>query len=163
MRKMAFSLLAIFAVLCWVTTASAHKTTLGSGDKSVCKNGSWAIQNTSETAETTVVFNPGPYGYHWGKPHKRSIAPGGFQQGGIAILTTFENKGPAPVTVNCQRRAIDFFHDWKVDSGSGMTYQPDYHMDHVQPGTYIEPGLGMPEGTERGIAGVTGSKPEDQR
>jgi hypothetical protein len=36
-------------------------------------------------------------------------------------------------------------------------------MDHVTPGTYIEPGLGQPEGTERGIFGVSGAKKEIDR
>ena len=61
------------------------------------------------------------------------------------------------VTVNCQRQATDFFHDWKIDAGSGQTYQPNYTMDHVTPGTYIEPGLGQPVGTERGIFGGQGT------
>ena len=41
--------------------------------------------------------------------------------------------------------------------GSGKSYQPNYSMDHVTPGTYIEPGLGQPEGTERGIFGTQGT------
>ncbi len=48
-------------------------------------------------------------------------------------------------------------HDWKIDAGSGKTYQSDYHMDKVLPGTYIEPGLGQPQGTERGIGAVMGA------
>lgn len=51
----------------------------------------------------------------------------------------------------------DFRHDWKIEAGAGKTYQSDYHMDHVQPGTYVEPGLGQPQGTERGI----GAKMQD--
>ena len=39
----------------------------------------------------------------------------------------------------------------KIDAGSGKTYQPNYHMDHVRPGTYIEPGMGMEQGHERGL------------
>mgnify|MGYP001208650426 CR=1 FL=1 len=40
-----------------------------------------------------------------------------------------------------------------------MTYQPDYHLDHVKPGTYIEPGMGQPEGTEgRGLYQGIGSQ-----
>ena len=52
---------------------------------------------------------------------------------------------------------MDWKVDWKVDPGSGKSYQPNYTMDHVTPGTYIEPGLGQPEGTERGIFGTQGT------
>ncbi len=48
-------------------------------------------------------------------------------------------------------------HDWKIDPGSGKTYQSNYALDKVQPGTYIEPGLGMPQGMERGIGSARGS------
>ncbi len=72
------------------------------------------------------------------------------------------NKGPGRISVNCQRQRFDR-HDWKIDAGSGKTYQSNYHLDHVKPETYIEPGLGQPEGTERGVFGVTGAKPEAYR
>ena len=64
--------------------------------------------------------------------------------------------------MNCQRQRYDR-HDWKMDSGSGKTYQSNYHMDHVRPNTYIEPGMGIPEGTERGISGVSGNRSEANR
>ena len=78
------------------------------------------------------------------------------------LKTTFKNNGPGNVIVNCQRQRADR-HDWKIDAGSGKTYQSEYHLDHVQPGTYIEPGLGLPEGTERGIFGTQGEKREVER
>ena len=53
--------------------------------------------------------------------------------------------------MNCQKRDNNAAHDWKIDPGSHKTYQVDYHMDHVRPSTYIEPGMGQPEGTERGL------------
>ncbi|MBT5762458.1 MAG: hypothetical protein HOI59_01200, partial [Nitrospina sp.] len=46
--------------------------------------------------------------------------------------------------------------DWKKDAGSQKTYQNNYHMDHVTPSTYIEPGMGQPEGTERGLFSQNG-------
>jgi hypothetical protein len=110
-----------------------------------------------------LVFNVGPIGYGWGKDVTRTLAPGGYQANAMAQRTVFKNKGPGKVTINCQRRATDFFHDWKIDAGAGTTYQPNYSSDHVRPGTYIEPGLGMPQGTERGVFGVAGAKKERDR
>ncbi|MBT5257712.1 MAG: hypothetical protein HOL75_02225, partial [Nitrospina sp.] len=80
----------------------------------------------------------------------------------IAQKTVFKNKGPGNVSVNCQRQRFDR-HDWKIDAGSGKTYQSDYHMDHVTPGSYIEPGFGMPQGTERGLFSNMGNKSERNR
>ena len=53
--------------------------------------------------------------------------------------------------MNCQKRDSQALHDWKIDPGAQTTYQVNYHLDHVRPGTYIEPGMGQPEGTERGL------------
>ncbi len=156
-KLMALAMVLAFAAV--ATTASANETLLKSGESGVCENASWIAYNTSEDQETTLVFNVGPIGYGWGKDVPRDIAPGGYQANALAKKTTFTNKGPGAVMVNCQRQRFDR-HDWKIDAGSGKTYQSDYHMDHVQPNTYIEPGLGMPEGTERGIGAVMGHRGE---
>ena len=161
-RKLIAVLSVAFVLLAFASLAAANETAVKPGGKSVCENASWIFYNTSETKSTTVTFDIGPWGYNWGKKMTRVIAPGGYQAGSIAMRTDFWNKGPAPIVVNCQRQRFDR-HDWKIDPGSQKTYQTNYHMDHVQPSTYIEPGLGQPEGTERGIAGVTGSKSESQR
>lgn len=148
--------LAFFAI---ATTASANETLLKAGDSGVCDNASWIAYNTSETEETQLIFNVGVLGYGWSKEFTRALPPGGYQANALTKRTTFNNKGPGAVIVNCQRQRNDR-HDWKIDAGSGKTYQSNYHLDHVQPGTYIEPGLGMPEGTERGIGAVMGHKGE---
>jgi hypothetical protein len=161
-RKLIAVLSVAFVLLAFTTLAAANETTLKSGQHSVCENASWIFYNTSEDKSTTVTFDIGPWSYNWGKKMTRTVAPGGYQAGSIAIKTDFWNKGPGDVVVNCQRQRYDR-HDWKIDAGSGKTYQSNYHMDHVQPGTYIEPGLGMPEGTERGIGGVSGERSELHR
>ncbi len=161
-RKLIAVLSVAFVLLAFTTLAAANETTLKSGQHSVCENASWIFYNTSEDKSTTVTFDIGPWSYNWGKKMTRTVAPGGYQAGSIAIKTDFWNKGPGDVVVNCQRQRYDR-HDWKIDAGSGKTYQSNYHMDHVQPGTYIEPGLGLPEGTERGIGGVSGGRSELNR
>ena len=161
-RKLIAVLSVAFVLLAFTTLAAANETTLKSGQHSVCENASWIFYNTSEDKSTTVTFDIGPWSYNWGKKMTRTVAPGGYQAGSIAIKTDFWNKGPGDVVVNCQRQRYDR-HDWKMDPGSGKTYQSNYHMDHVQPGTYIEPGLGLPEGTERGIGGVSGGRSELNR
>lgn len=161
-RKMVAVAAMVLAFVAFSTMASANRTILNAGESSVCENASWIAYNTSETDETTLEFNIGPHAYNWGKVYKREIPPGGYQTNAIAKRTTFTNKGPAEVIVNCQRQRYDR-HDWKIDAGSGKTYQSNFHLDHVVPGTYIEPGLGLPRGTERGIMGVTGDKPEAYR
>lgn len=161
-RKLTAVLFVVFALLAVTSLAIANETLLKPGQSSICENASWIAYNTSETKSTSLHFDIGPWGYNWGKLMKRVVAPGGYQAGSIAMKTQFWNKGPGDVVVNCQRQRYDR-HNWKIDPGSGKTYQSNYHMDHVQPGTYIEPGLGMPDGTERGISGVTGSKSELNR
>ena len=143
--------------------ASAAVNVLAAGQTTTCEKAGWVATNQDEKRSTQLVFNVGPIGYGWGKDVKRTLAPGGYQANAVAQRTVFTNKGPGKVTINCQRRATDFFHDWKIDAGSGMSYQPDYYSDHVAPGTYIEPGMGQPEGTERGIFGVSGAKKERDR
>ena len=161
-RKLIAVLSVAFVLLAFTSMASANETTLKTGQSSVCENASWIAYNTSESKETALVFNLGPIAYGWGKNVTRQIAPGGYQANALAIKTVFTNKGPGDVVVNCQRQRYDR-HDWKMDSGSGKTYQSNYHMDHVRPNTYIEPGLGVPDGTERGIGAVSGHRSEANR
>ena len=157
MKKLAVALTVALSVFFLASISGAATSTLKSGESGVCEKAGWIAYNQSEQKDTKLVFNVGPIGYGWGKDVTRTLAPGGFQANALAQRTVFTNKGPGVVTINCQRRATDFFHDWKIDPGSGMSYQPDYTMDHVTPGTYIEPGLGQPEGTERGIMGGAGT------
>ena len=142
--------------------ASANTTVLDAGQSSTCEQASWIAYNTDEQRDTQLTFNVGPIGYGWGKDVTRTLAPGGYQANALAQRTVFKNKGPGKVSVNCQRQRYDR-HDWKIDPGSGKTYQSDYHMDHVTPGTYIEPGFGMPVGTERGLFSNMGHKNERDR
>ena len=161
-RKLIAVLSVAFVLLAFTSLAAANETTLKSGQSSVCENASWIFYNSSETKGTTVIFDIGPWSYNWGKKMTRVVPAGGYQAGAIAKRTDFTNKGPGDIVVNCQRQRYDP-NDWKIDAGSGKTYQSNYHMDHVQPGTYIEPGLGQPEGTERGIGAVSGNRSELHR
>jgi hypothetical protein len=162
MRKKSLVILALFAFLCVAVAANANVSNVAAGEKAICENASWVVSNTSETDATTVVIDLGPMAYSWHKVITREIAPGGFQANALEPRTIFENKGPGTIQVNCQRKSADS-HDWKIDPGSGKTYQSDYHLDHVRPDTYIEPGMGMPEGTERGLFSNLGHKSETQR
>jgi hypothetical protein len=153
MKRKFLALIVAVAFMFVASISSAATNTLAAGQSTTCEKASWLATNQSEQKDTQLVFNVGPIGYGWGKDVTRTLAPGGFQANALANRTVFTNKGPGKVTINCQRRATDFFHDWKTDPGSGKTYQPDYHMDHVTPGTYIEPGMGQPLGTERGLFG----------
>ena len=163
MKKTLLALTVAVAFMFVASIASAAVNVLAAGQSTTCEKAGWVATNQDEKRSTQLVFNVGPIGYGWGKDVTRTLAPGGYQANALAQRTVFKNKGPGKVTINCQRRATDFFHDWKMDAGSGSTYQPDYHSDHVAPGTYIEPGLGMPEGTERGIFGVSGHVKERDR
>ncbi len=167
MRKTVISLLTIFAFLGFAVVAGAGEITVKAGDKTVCKDASWIVYNLSETDETTMHAAIGPVGYNWAKKITRVLSPGGYQANAITRISTITNKGPGTILVNCQRQTHDR-HDWKIDAGSGKTYQSDYHMDHVKPGTYIEPGMGMEVGHERGLfsqrgAATGGATREDQR
>lgn len=161
-RKLIAVLSVAFAVLAFASLATANETTLKPGQSSVCENASWIVYNTHETKDTDLVFNVGPIAYGWGKDVTRTIAPSGYQANAITKMSSFTNKGPGDLVVNCQRQRYDR-HDWKIDAGSGKTYQSNYHMDHVKPDQYIAPGLGMPEGTERGIGAVMGHRGESNR
>jgi len=153
MKKTVLALTVAVAFMFVASISGAAVNVLAAGQTTTCEKAGWLATNQDEKRDTQLVFNVGPIGYGWGKDVTRTLAPGGYQANALAQRTVFKNKGPGKVTINCQRRATDFFHDWKVDPGSGKTYQPDYHSDHVTPGTYIEPGLGMPVGTERGLFG----------
>ena len=162
MKKTVVALTVAVAFIFVASISSAAVTSVPAGKSTVCVQSAWIAYNTDEQRDTQLQFNVGPLGYGWGKNVVRTLAPGGYQANAITQKTVFKNKGPGKVTINCQRRATDFFHDWKVDTNS-LTYQPNYSSDHVAPGTYIEPGLGMPLGTERGIFGVAGAKKERDR
>ena len=161
-RKLTAVLPVAFVLLAFTSLATANENTLKPGQSGVCENASWIAYNTSETKATTLQFNVGPIAYGRGKHVNRNLPPGGYQANALARKTSFKNKGPGNVTVNCQSQRRDR-NDWKIDAGSGKTYQSNYHMDHVQPQTYIEPGLGMPDGTERGIGAVSGNRSELNR
>ena len=155
MKKTVFALALAVVFMFVASISSAAVNVLAAGQSTTCEKAGWVATNQDEKRDTQLVFNVGPIGYGWGKDVTRTLAPGGYQANALAQRTVFKNKGPGKITINCQRRATDFFHDWKVDTNS-LTYQPDYHSDHVSPGTYIEPGLGQPEGTERGLFGGQG-------
>ena len=163
MKKTVLALTVAVALMFVASISSAAVTVLAAGQSTTCEKAGWVATNQDEQKDTQLVFNVGPIGYGWGKDVTRTLAPGGFQANALAQRTVFKNKGPGKVTVNCQRRATDFFHDWKMDPGANTTYQPNYTMDHVVPGTYIEPGYGMPVGTERGIFGTQGHQKERDR
>jgi len=163
MKKIVLALTLAVTFMFVASVSSAAVNVLAAGQTTTCEKAGWLATNQDEKRSTQLVFNVGPIGYGWGKDVTRTLAPGGYQANAVAQRTVFKNKGPGKVTINCQRRATDFFHDWKMDAGSGSTYQPNYSMDHVSPGTYIEPGLGMPEGTERGVFGVSGHQKERDR
>ncbi len=162
MRRTVVSLTTIFAFFCFVGLASANVVEVKSGASTICENASWIVYNLSETEETDITFDIGPFAYAWEKVFKATLAPGGYETNAMAMKSIITNKGPGDISVNCQRQTFDR-HDWKIDPGSGKTYQNNYHLDHVRPSTYVEPGLGMPEGTERGIFSNMGHKSEGER
>ena len=162
MRRTAVSLITVFALFSFVALASANVTEVKAGDKAVCENASWVVYNLSETEDTDIEFDIGPHAYAWEKLFKATLPPGGYETNAMAMKSIITNKGPGAISVNCQRQRFDR-HDWKIDPGSGKTYQSDYHLDHVRPGTYIEPGMGLPEGTERGIFGGQAHQRESAR
>lgn len=157
MRKTVVALLAVFFV-CSVSVASANVSTVKAGSDSSCVNSSWVIENLSETAGTTVHIHIGKLGYSYNKNFDRTIEAGGFLANSLEMKTTFKNKGPSDIKLNCQAHRVESASrvDWKKDAGSQKTYQNNYHMDHVTPSTYIEPGMGQPEGTERGLFSQNG-------
>ena len=163
MLKKSTVILAVFAFLAVATVASANVTNVKAGGSAVCEDASWIVYNVSETQDTNIQFDIGPYAYAWKKVFKNTLPPGGFAANAVALKSTITNNGPGEIQVNCQRKRYDAHH-WKIDPGSQKAYQSDYHLDHVRPGTYIEPGLGQPEGTEgRALFDISGQKPEWRR
>ena len=158
MRKIVLALSAVFFVFS-VSVASANVSTVKAGGKSTCLNASWVIENLSETEGTTVHINVGTLGYSWNKNFDRTLEPGGFLANSLEPKSTFANKGPGDIELNCQAHRVENANrvEWKKDAGSHKTYQSNYHLDHVQPGTYIEPGMGQPIGTERGLFSQNGN------
>ena len=165
MRKNIVTLLAVFFVFS-VSVASANVSTVKAGSKADCLRAGWVIENLSETKSTTVHIHLGTVAYSWTKNFDRTIPPGDFLANAANKKASFSNKGPAAISLNCQRTRVENSnrHEWKKDAGSQKTYQQNYHLDHVRPSTYIEPGMGQPEGTERGLFSVRdGQTIESQR
>ena len=165
MRKNIVTLLAVFFVFS-VSVASANVSTVPAGGKADCLRAGWLIENLSETQATTVHIHLGTVAYSWNKNFDRTIPPGDFLANAANKKASFTNKGPAAISLNCQRTRVENSarHEWKKDAGSQKTYQPNYHLDHVKPSTYIEPGMGQPEGTERGLFSVRdGQNRESER
>jgi len=152
MRKTVVAVLAVLFVFS-VSVASANVSIVKSGSKATCLNASWVIENLNETAETNVNIHFGRMGYSYNKAIDRALEPGGFLANALELQTVFKNNGPGDITLNCQAHRVENASrvDWKSDPGSQKTYQSNYHLDHVKPGTYIEPGMGQPVGTERGL------------
>lgn len=165
MRKTVVALLAVLFVFS-VSVASANVSTLKAGSSTDCLRASWVIENLSETQNTTVHIDIGKLAYSWTKNFDRTLEPGGFLANALEEKTTFANKGPGDILLNCQAHRVENANrvEWKKDAGSHKTYQSNYHLDHVTPGTYIEPGMGQPEGTERGLfSQVNGQQREGER
>ena len=165
MRKNIVTLLAVFFVFS-VSVASANVSTVPAGGKADCLRAGWIIENLSETQSTTVHIHLGTVAYSWNKNFDRTIPPGDFLANAANKKASFTNKGPAAISLNCQRSRVENSNrnEWKKDAGSQKTYQPNYHLDHVKPSTYIEPGMGQPEGTERGLFSVRdGQNRESER
>ena len=165
MRKNIVTLLAVFFVFS-VSVASANVSTVPAGGKADCLRAGWLIENLSETQATTVHIHLGTVAYSWNKNFDRTIPPGDFLANAANKKASFSNKGPAAISLNCQRSRVENSNrnEWKKDAGSQKTYQPNYHLDHVKPSTYIEPGMGQPDGTERGLFSVRdGQNRESER
>ena len=165
MRKNIVTLLAVFFVFS-VSVASANVSVVKSGSKADCLRAGWVIENLSETQSTTVHIHLGTVAYSWNKNFDRTIPPGDFLANAANKKASFTNKGPASISLNCQRSRVENSNrnEWKKDAGSQKTYQPNYHLDHVKPSTYIEPGMGQPDGTERGLFSVRdGQNRESER
>ena len=118
MKKTFFALTIVVAVMFVASISSAATNVLAAGQTTTCEKAGWVATNQDEKRDTQLVFNVGPIGYGWGKDVTRTLAPGGYQANALAQRTVFKNKGPGKITINCQRRATDFFHDWKVDTNS---------------------------------------------
>lgn len=164
MRKnVGLAVATVVAFLAFGVSAQANVSIIKKGESTVCENASWAVYNLNEAAETTIEFDAGPQQMLYEKKFTVAIAPGGYETNAITMKTSITNQGPGEVSVNCQRQLFDR-HDWKIDAGSGKTYQDNYQMDHSVPQLYIEPGYGQPFGTEgRDIFGTQGNRSEANR
>ena len=134
MRKTVVALLAVFLYSLYQLRAQTFLA-VKSGGKATCLNASWVIENWSETKGTVVHINVGTLGYSWNKNFDRTLEPGGFLANSLEPKSTFENKGPGDLLVNCQAHRVENANrvEWKKDAGSHKTYQSNYHLDHVQP------------------------------
>lgn len=164
--KKTSAVIAGLTLLACTSYASANVAVVKPNTTSTCEDASWVIYNLSESEDTNVELQlngGGVAAYLYTAELKRTIDPGGYLTNAINVKTVFTNKGPGDISVNCQRQRLDR-HDWRIDAGSGKTYQSNYHLDHVRPDMYIQPEMGQPEGTERGLYDtVAGQKPAYQR
>ena len=137
MRKTVLALLAVFFVVS-VSVASANVSTVPAGGKAHCDRSSWVIENQSETKETTVHIDMGTLAYSWTKNFNRTLPPGDFLANALEKKTTFTNKGPAAITLNCQRSRMENAnrHEWKKDAGSHKTYQSSQNLSKTYPKTH---------------------------
>ena len=157
------SVVAVAAFLLIGTSAYANVSVVKKGETATCENASWIVYNLNESADTTIQFDAGPQQMAYEKKFTVAIPAGGYETNAITMKSVITNQGPGDVSVNCQRQLFDR-NDWKIDAGSGKTYQNDYHLDHTTPQTYIEPGYGQPLGTEgRDVFGITGNRSEANR
>ena len=131
---MIFAISLLLVALLITIGVRANEVLIKAGGRGVCENASWLIHNSSEEEETEIEFDIGPFGYAWEKTFKRTIDPGGFQANAIAKKSTIKNNGPGDIQVNCQKQSFDR-HDWKMDAGSGKTYQ-------TNPNLVVDFGLG---------------------
>ncbi|NIQ00851.1 MAG: hypothetical protein GWM98_10955, partial [Nitrospinaceae bacterium] len=67
MRVKVASILSVFALFALVSVASANVVEVEPGGKAVCENASWVVYNLSETQETDISFDIGPFAYAWDK------------------------------------------------------------------------------------------------
>jgi hypothetical protein len=157
------SVLAVAAFLLFSTSAYANVSVVKKGESTTCENASWVVYNLNESGDANVEFDAGPQQMAYQKLFKVVIPAGGYETNAITMKSVIKNVGPGDISVNCQRQLFDR-HDWKIDAGSGKTYQNQYHLDHTTPQTYIEPGYGQPLGTEgRDVFGITGNRSEANR
>ncbi|MFQ5486356.1 MAG: hypothetical protein ACE5DO_13620, partial [Desulfobacterales bacterium] len=117
LKKTATTIFTVLVFMSFAFVANANVQVVKAGSKAECDNASWIAYNLSETQETNVEFDIGPYAYSWDKKFKRTLAPGGVQTNAIAEKTIFTNHGPGDISFNCQRKRYDS-HDWKIDAGS---------------------------------------------
>ncbi len=164
MVKNTIGVLAVLAFLALGVSAQANVSIIKKGETALCENASWVVYNLSETAVTTVEFDIGPQELAWEpKPNVRGIKPGDYLANALEVASKITNQGPGDLSVNCQRQRFDR-NDWRIDAGSGKTYQSNYEATPIVPQLYIEPGYGQPFGTEgRDVFGTQGNRSEANR